>query len=90
VVSSENQATYLEQLLLDPDDELKVVLARAFDRAWERYYRPGRVRLSPDIARPALASHLVQRARHGVTDEDELAAAGVVHLFSITREDPAI
>ena len=35
-------------------DELKLVLARAFDRAWARYYRPGRVRMSPDIARPAL------------------------------------
>jgi hypothetical protein len=72
---------------VDPD-ELKLVLARAFDRAWSRYYRPGRVRLSPDIARPALANHLVQMAKDGVTDEGKLAAGGVLHLFSITPDEP--
>jgi hypothetical protein len=69
-------------------DELKLVLARAFDRAWARYYRPGRVRISPDIARPALANHLVQLAKDGVTDEGKLAAGGVLHLFAITPGEP--
>ena len=69
-------------------DELKLVLARAFDRAWSRYYRPGRVRIPPDVARPELANHLVQLAKDGETDQDKLAAAGVVHLFSITPDEP--
>ena len=73
----------LERCSLHPD-ELKLVLARAFDRAWARYYRPGQVRISPDIARPALANHLVQLAKGGLTDEGKLAAGGVLHLFSIT------
>jgi hypothetical protein len=72
---------------LDPD-ELKLVLARAFDRAWARYYRPGQIRISPDDARPALANHLVQMAKEGVTDEDELTASGVLHLLSITLDEP--
>jgi hypothetical protein len=70
-------------------DELKLLLARAFDRAWGRYYRPGgRDTISPDMARPALATHLVQMAKDGVTDEGDLAAGGVLHLFSITPDDP--
>jgi hypothetical protein len=72
---------------LDPD-ELKLVLARAFDRAWARYYRPGRVRISPEVARPALANRLVQMAKDGVTDEGRLAAGGVLHLLSITPDEP--
>ena len=55
-------------------DELKLVLARAFDRAWTRYDRPGQVRTSPDVARPVLAKHLVQMAKDGVADESKLAA----------------
>ena len=69
---------------LDPD--LKLVLARAFDRAWARYYQPGRVTISQDVARPALASYLVQMAKDGVTEEGPLAAAGVLHLISLTDE----
>ena len=68
-------------------DELKLLLARAFDRAWARYYRPGRDTISPDMARPALAIHLVQMAKDGITDEGDLAAGGVLHLFSITPDD---
>jgi hypothetical protein len=70
-------------------DELKLLLARAFDRAWARYYRPGRVTISPDVARPALASHLVKMAKNGVDDESKLAAGGVLHLISLTPlEEP--
>jgi hypothetical protein len=53
----------------------KLLLARAFDRAWARYYRPGRVTLPPEVARPALANHLVQMARNEIDDEDSLAAS---------------
>jgi cold shock protein len=49
-----------------PDDELKL-LARAFDRAWDRYYRPSRIgAISESVARPALAKHLIALARKGV------------------------
>ena len=71
---------------LDPD--LKLVLARAFDLAWARYFLPGRVTISQDIARPALANYLVQMAKDGVTEEGPLAAAGVLHLISLTDELP--
>jgi hypothetical protein len=69
-------------------DELKLLLARAFDRAWALYYRPGRVTISSDVARPALANHLVQMAKDGVTKEGQLAAGGVLHLISLTPEEP--
>ena len=68
-------------------DDLKMVLARAFDRAWTRYYRMGRVTISPEVARPALANHLVKMTKDGVTDESKLAAGGVLHLISITPEE---
>ena len=73
--------------LLDAN-ELKLVLARAFDRAWARYYLPGRVTVSPDIGRAALAKHLVKMAKDGVVDESRLAAGGVLHLVSLTPEEP--
>ena len=62
------------------------MLARAFDRAWGKYYRPGRVTVAPDIARPALANHLVELARSGNRDEVKLAASGLLHLIAVTPE----
>jgi hypothetical protein len=48
------------------DDERKQ-LARAFDRAWNRYYRASRTgAISESVARPALAKHLVALAKQGV------------------------
>lgn len=73
--------------ILDPN-ELKLVLARAFDRAWARYYRPGRVTLAPEVARPALANHLVKLAKDGVNEEGELAGGGVAHLIGLTPTEP--
>ena len=72
---------------VDPE-ALKLMLARAFDQAWARYYRPGRVTLSTETARLALASHLVKIAKGGMMDEDRLAVAGVLHLMSLTPEEP--
>jgi hypothetical protein len=63
-------------MLADP--ETTKLLARAFDRAWERYYRPGRVTIAPDAARPALANHLVELAKSGTIDEEKLAASGLL------------
>lgn len=68
--------------------ELKLLLARAFDTAWSKYYRPGRVTIASEEARPALAKHLVEMARDGLTDEGQLTASGVLHLISLTPNEP--
>jgi hypothetical protein len=68
------------------DDELRL-LALAFDRAWKRYYRRRRIdAVSEHIARPALAKHLIARAREGVISPDALAEGGFKHLVSLTPE----
>jgi hypothetical protein len=67
-----------------PDDELQL-LARAFDRAWKRYYRPSRIgAISESVARPALAKHLIALAKEDVVSFDALAEGGFRHLVSIT------
>ncbi len=68
--------------------ELKLILARAFDSAWLRYYRPGDVTIGSEIARKSLAKHLVEVMKGGLTDEDKLAASGYVHLKSLTPDGP--
>lgn len=73
---------------METDPEMTRLLARAFDRAWDRYYRPGRVTIAPDVARPALANHLVEMAKQGTLEEGALAAAGLLHLISLTPEQP--
>ncbi len=70
------------------DGELKLVLARAFDAAWSKYYRPGRVTIASAVARPALANHLVEMARSGMTDEATLSTSGVLHLVALTPNEP--
>jgi hypothetical protein len=68
------------------DDELRL-LALAFDRAWKRYYRRRRIdAVSEDVARPALAKHLIARAKEGVISPDALAEGGFKHLVSLTPE----
>ena len=68
------------------DDKLKL-LARAFDRAWERYYRSSRIgAISASVARPALARHLIALAKEGVVSLDALAEGGLLHLVSLTPE----
>ena len=73
---------------MDADPEMTQLLARAFDRAWDRYYRPGRVTIAPEIARPALATHLVAMAKDGTAEEGALAAGGLLHLISLTPDEP--
>jgi hypothetical protein len=70
------------------DDEVKLLLAQAFDRAWKRYYRPSRVgAISASVARPALAKHLVALAKkEGMVSVGALAEAGLLHLVSLTPE----
>src|SRR3954447_18778654 len=55
-------------------------LARAFDRAWDGYYRSTKRALNQDIARTELARRLVELSRGGVRDERVLAKAGFYHL----------
>jgi hypothetical protein len=69
------------------DDEFKLLLAGAFDRAWKRYYRPSRVAAIPaNVARPALAKHLIALAKEGVVSASALAEGGLLHLVSLTPE----
>jgi hypothetical protein len=69
------------------DDELKLVLARAFDRAWKRYYRPSRIgAIADSVARPSLARHLIALAKEGPISFDALAESGLLHLVSLTPE----
>jgi hypothetical protein len=72
---------------MESDPAITQLLARAFDRAWDRYYRPGRVTIAPEIARPALATHLVQMAKDGTVEEGALAAGGLLHLISLTPDE---
>jgi hypothetical protein len=73
-------------------DDLTMLLARAFDRAWKDYYAPGRRSpISEETARPSLGRHLVAMAMEGVQDEAALATGGLLHLISLTpeiREEP--
>ena len=66
-------------------DDITVLLARAFDQAWNGYYRLGRlVTISEDVARRALATVLIRLEREGMREEDALAQCGIKHLISIT------
>jgi hypothetical protein len=65
---------------LSADSELQQLLTRAFERAWDQYYRPGRSTIAPEDARPALAKRLVALSKDGVRDEERLAIGGLIHL----------
>jgi hypothetical protein len=66
-------------------DELILLLARVFDRAWNRYYqrRPSNA-ISEEVASDSLARHLVALLKEGVKDEGGLAERGLQHLISLT------
>ncbi len=66
------------------DPDIKRVLASAFDRAWERYYRSARLTISRDVARTELARKLVKLSKDGVRDEESLAKAGLSHLRQLS------
>jgi hypothetical protein len=67
------------------DQDITHSLARAFDRAWDGYYRAGRMTLSQDVARTELARRLVQLSKEGVRDEESLAKAGLKHLRQVPQ-----
>ena len=62
------------------DQDIRLSLARAFDRAWQGYYRSGKLTVSRDIARTELARRLVQLSKEGIRDEGSLVQAGLSHL----------
>ncbi len=66
-------------------DEFRLNLARAFDRAWNRFHALSHNdTLTEAIIRTSLAKHLVEKARGGVRQESELAEAGLQHLLSLS------
>lgn len=69
------------------DQDIRRSLARAFDRAWAVYYRPGRLTLSQDIARTELARRLVQLSKDGVRDEKSLTIGALSHLSQMELKD---
>ena len=69
------------------DQDIRLALARSFDRAWAAYYRSGRLTVSQDIARTELAKRLVQLSREGVRDERSLALAGLTCLRQLAPDD---
>jgi hypothetical protein len=69
---------------MSDDQDIRRSLARAFDRAWEGYYRSGRETIIQDVARTELARKLVQLSNEGVRDEARLSAAGLIHLHYIS------
>ena len=66
-------------------DDLPKILARAFLRAWEQYCEADLGgKHCEEVARPFLKGLLVEFAKEGVTDEEQLVAAGLRYLISIT------
>jgi len=56
---------------------LLLLLAQAFDRAWDPYYEARRrVAISEEIARNSLARRLVALVKEGTKEEDRLAERG--------------
>ena len=67
----------------DLDPEYISMLARAFDRVWQRHYR--HQYFDPQIAQLELVKQIVQLARAGERDEGDLALGGLVDLNWLTR-----
>ena len=72
------------------DHDIRQSLARAFDRAWEGYYRSARLTIGQDVARTELARRLVQLSKEGVRDEGSLVNAGLSHLWQLTLPNAKI
>jgi hypothetical protein len=68
-------------------DDLPKILARAFRRAWEQYCEAdlGGKRCE-EVGRPFLKALLVEFAKEGVTDEEQLVGASLRYLLSLTRK----
>jgi len=68
-------------------DDLPKILARAFLHAWERYRESDLAgKHCEEVGRPFLKGLLAEFAKGGVTDEEQLVAAGLQYLISVTRK----
>ena len=70
--------------MANDEQDIRRSLARALDRAWDGYYRSGRLTVSQDVARTELARRLVQLSKEGVRVEGSLTKAGLSHLRQLT------
>ena len=61
-------------------DETKLMMARAFDSAWERFIAHEGAGADTGDNRKRLALHIVDAARRGDLDEKRLADGGLIHL----------
>jgi hypothetical protein len=77
----------LDCVMPNDDQDIRRSLARAFDRAWDGYYRSGRLTVGQDVARTELARRLVQLSKEGIRDEGSLAEAGLNHLRQLTLKE---
>ena len=68
-------------------DDLPKILARAFVRTWDQYCEADLDgKHCEEVARPFLKGLLVEFAKEGVTDEEQLVEAGLRYLISLTRK----
>jgi hypothetical protein len=67
------------------EQDIRQSLARAFDRAWEGYYRSTKPALNQDVARTELARRIVELSREGIQDERLLAKAGFRYLRELSQ-----
>ena len=69
------------------DDEFKLLLARAFDLAWEQFQGPDILALSPKTLH---GLHLLNSWSTWpgveIREQNALAAAGILHLVALTMD----
>lgn len=62
------------------NDDTKLMMARAFDWAWERFLANEGADADTDDNRQRLALHIVEAAKRGDQNETQLAEGGLIHL----------
>lgn len=62
------------------DDQTVLLLARAFDQAWDRYLDEATKEPDEESKRAELAKHIVAMAKSGKRDEDRLSMKGYMRL----------
>lgn len=77
--------TMLDSAAPDPAaDDMKLLLARAFDAAWEPFLALEGDGSDTDTNRRKLAAKIVQLAKAGEADEEALSKAGLIYLRVLT------